>query len=266
MKTDFWSYVPAMPEVKLPDLNTIVPFWTDDLKKGKAAYRDGNDKKALKYFRRSSEEGNLVADWYLGHMYRLGRGVDQNDAKAFSYYGRVADQFNADEPNQKKLRIMVDSLVRTADYYRRGDKDAAIPQDFGRSYRTYKLASTYGHPAAEYGLGIMNLRGQGVKAKPDQGLKWLTKAAKKRHAPAEAYLGNLYWKGDFVQEDRTRAIMWYMLAQATAHPDENADIIDRLDVMLASATEEERIEAEARARIWDEQYPVDGAKRQAAGE
>ena len=259
----FWTCAPKMPDFKLPDLGGI-KFWQEDSKKGRDAYRDGHDKRALKYFRRASEEGDIVADWYLGHMYRLGRGVDQSDAKAFSYYSRVADQFNADETNKKKVRIMVDGLVRVGDYYRRGDKAAAIPQDFGRAIRIYKLATTFGHPAAEHGLGVMNLRGQGMKPKPDLGLKWLIKAAKKRHAPAQAYLGNLYWKGEFVAEDRTRALMWYILAQATARPDENPEIIDRLDVMLASASEEERIEAEARATVWNDQYPVDGQPRQAS--
>ena len=255
----FFTCKPNLPDFQLPTIKDL-QFWREDSKKGRDAYRDGDDKQALKYFRRASDDGDLVADWYLGHMYRLGRGVEQSDAQAFSYYGRVADQFNADEPSPKKLKIMVDGLVRTGDYYRRGSKSGAIPQDFDRAIRTYKLAATYGHPAADYGLGVMNVRGQGVRAKPEQGLKWLMKAARKRHAPSEAYLGNLFWKGEFVKQDRTRALMWYMLAQATANPEEDPDIIDRLDVMLASATDEERIEAEARATVWADQYPVSGAK------
>jgi uncharacterized protein len=264
--TDFYSFVPAAPDIKFPDLEGL-KFWTDDLKKGKNAYRDGNDQRALKYFRRASDDGNIVADWYLGHMYRLGRGVDKSDAKAFSYYVRVADQFNADESSNKKLRIMVDSLVRVADYYRAGNKASAIPEDPARAIRIYKLASTYGHPAAEFGLGVMNLHGQGMNAKPAQGLRWLNKSAKKHHAPAQAYLGNLYWRGEFVRQDRTRGLMWYILAQSTARPDENPEIIDRLDVMLASASEEERIEAEAHASVWADQNPVKNAKNlQQAGE
>jgi uncharacterized protein len=260
----FWTCnAPSFHDLVLPSFRDL-KFWQEDSKKGRNAYRDGDYARAYKYFRRASEEGDIVADWYLGHMYRLGRGVERSDAKAFSYYGRVADSYNADEQSQKKLRIMVDGLVRVADYYRLGGAEAGIPQDFARAIRIYKLASTHGHPAAEYGLGIMRLRGQGMKAKPEQGLTWLSKAARKRYAPAQAYLGNLYWKGDNVVEDRTRALMWYILAQETARPDENPEIIDRLDVLLASSSEEERIEAEARAKVWSEKNPPDGIKKQAS--
>ena len=40
----------------------------------------------------------------------------RDDAKAFSYYGRVADAFDTDENDQNRLRIMVDAMVRVADY------------------------------------------------------------------------------------------------------------------------------------------------------
>jgi TPR repeat protein len=234
-----------------------VPFWTDELKKAKKAYKNGNYEKALKFFLAASDQGNIVADWYLGHMYRLGRGVERSEAKALSYYGRVADAFNPDEQEQNRLRIMVDSLVRVADAYRTGTKRNGIEQDFDRALRLYRLASTFGHPAAQYGLGVMTLKGQGIKAKPDQGLKWLVSSARKRYAPAEAMLGELYWKGEYVERDPTRGLMWYLLAQETVRPEENPEIVDRLDSLLSQSSEEEKLEAEARATVWADQYPVD---------
>ena len=251
---DFYSYLPAAPELKAPDLD-IVPFWSGDLKKARRAYKEGEYAKARKYFERESRDGNIVADWYLGHIYRLGRGVTQDNAKAFSYYSRVADAFNEDERDEKRLRICLDALVRIADYYRTGDQAAGIPRDYERAIRIYRLATTYGHPAAQYALGVMSLRGQGLKKKPDQGLKWLMAAARKRYAPAEAKLGDLYWEGEAVRRDRTRAIMWYILARETARPEEYPQIYDRHDAMLAEVSEEERLEAEARATVWAEQFP-----------
>ena len=32
--SDFYSYLPAAPDIKAPDLD-FIPFWTDDLKKAK---------------------------------------------------------------------------------------------------------------------------------------------------------------------------------------------------------------------------------------
>jgi hypothetical protein len=259
--SDFYSYLPAAPDIKAPNLD-FIPFWTDDLKKAKRAYKDGDFDKARKYFERASDDNNIVADWYLGHMYRLGRGVPRDDAKAFSYYGRVADAFDSEESDQNRLRIMVDALVRVADYYRTGSKAAGVAQNFDRASRIYRLAATYGHPASQYALGVMAMRGQGMRKQPEQGLRWLLAAAKKRYAPAEAALGDLYWKGEIVGRDRTRAIMWYLLARSTTRPGESPQIYDRLDKMLAETSEAERLEAEARATVWADQYPADDEANQ----
>ena len=63
LMSEFYSYLPATPEINLPDLR--IPFWTDDLKAAKKAYRNGKFGRALKLFRRESEAGNYIADWYL---------------------------------------------------------------------------------------------------------------------------------------------------------------------------------------------------------
>ena len=44
-------------------------------------------------------------------------------------------------------------------------------------------------------------------------------------------------------------------AQQTAVPSENPGIFDRLDRISGSVSAEERLEAEARARVWADQYP-----------
>ena len=256
---DFYSYLPAAPDLKLPEIS--IPFWTDDLKKAKRAYKGGSYERAVKLFRRASEDGNLVADWYLGHMYRQGRGVPRDDAMAYSYYSRVADHYDPDEDDQNRLRITVDAMVRIADYQRTGAVNAGIQPDPAAAARSYlKIATAYGHPAAQYALGVMSIKGQGVKKNPSQGLKWLMAAARKRYAPAEAYLGELYWEGRLVRADRTRAVMWYILARQSARPEENPEIYDRALQLESNVGEDERIEAEARAKVWDEQYPAEGAK------
>ena len=253
--SDFYSYLPAAPDLHLPDIN--IPFWTDDLKKAKRAYQNGNYEKALKFFRRSSDDGNIVADWYLGHMYRTGRGVPRDDATAYSYYSRVADLYDPDEPDQNRLRVIVDAMVRVADYQRTGAAAAGIPANPAVAADSYlKIATTYGHPAAQFALGVMNIKGQGMKANPQQGLKWLIAAARKRQPQSEAYLGELYLEGKLVNLDRTRALMWYILARQSARPDDYPEIFNRATMLEGMVTEDERLEAEARAKVWDEQYPA----------
>lgn len=260
---DFYTYLPAAPDLKLPEIS--IPFWTDDLKKARKAYRNANYDRALKYFRRASDDGNVVADWYLGHMYRIGRGVKRDDAVAFSYYNRVAEQYDPEESDKNRMRIIVDAMVRLADYQRRGVSGAGIKSNPNAAARTYlKVATVYGHPEAQFALGVMNIHGEGMKANPQQGLKWLMSAARKRHAPAEAYLGELYWDGKIVRRDRTRGLMWYLLARGSARAEENPEIFDRALQLEANVSEDERIEAAARASVWDGQYPIAGSSRASA--
>lgn len=260
---EFYSYLPAAPDIHLPEIS--IPFWTDDLKKAKRAYKSGDYERALKLFRRSSDDGNIVADWYLGHMYGQGIGVPRDDAMAYSYYTRVADHYDPEETDPNRLKITVDAMVRLADYQRTGAVNAGIQPDPRAAAQNYlKIATAYGHPAAQFALGVMSIRGEGVKKNPQQGLKWLMAAARKRYAPAEAYLGDLYWSGQIVNGDRTRAVMWYILARGSARPDENPEIYARAQQIEDSVGEDERIEAEARAKVWEEQYPAEKVK--AAGD
>ena len=217
-------------------------------------------KRPCEFFERASADGDLVADWYLGHMYRTGRGVAQDDAKAFDYYTRVSQQFDPNEESSRRRRIMIDAQLRLADYYRRGAKDAGIERDYARAYSMYlRFGTGFGHPAAFYGLGIMNINGQGVNRNSRQGLKWMMAAARKRYAPAEAFMGDAYWTGRLVAQDRTRATMYYILAAQSASADDNPEIYDRLELMRAAVREDQLLEAEARATRLGQAVP--GARK-----
>jgi uncharacterized protein len=254
-KGGFFSYLPAAPDIKFPNID-IVPFWTGDLKKGKHAYSKGNYAEAEEYFLKSSEDGNIIADWYLGHMYRLGRGVTRNQAMAFSYYSRVADNFDPEEPEKNRLRVMVDSQLRVADYQRSGLPEAKMKPNPQLAARTYlRLATTYAHPRALFALGVMSIEGEGMNKNPQQGIKWLNAAVRKRSPEAADYLSQLYQTGRVVKLDDTRALMWSIIASMSAVPEENPKIISRTAELRFGASEEVRIEAEARARVWADENP-----------
>jgi uncharacterized protein len=252
----FFSYFPAPPKLHLPKID-IVPFWTDDFKTAKKAYNRGQYDKAHEYFNKASDDGNIIADWYLGHMYRLGRGVAMDQAVAYSYYSRVAESFDPEEQDKDRLRVTVDSQLRIANYQRTGIAAAnlrASPQAAARSF--LRLATTYGHPGALYALGVMSIEGEGMKQNSAQGLKWLNAAVRKHSPEAAAYLAELYAKGKIVKFDETRALMWYVIAAQAAQQDEFPIIFSRLNELKFAVTEETRIEAEARARVWTEENPA----------
>jgi hypothetical protein len=253
---DFFSYFPRVPELHLPRLDLINPFRSDDFKRARSAYANGDFQQAMLFFQKSSEEGNMVADWYLGHMYRLGRGVAPSPAIAYSYYARVAENFDPEEPDQTRLRIEIDSQLRVADYQRIGIPASGLKANPQAAARTFlRFATNYGHPRALYALGVMSIEGEGLKQNPQQGLKWLYAACRKRSPDAAAYLGELYYSGQVVPKDETRALTWYIIATNSVAKEENPRIFGRADELRFSVSEDVKLEAEARARVWIEQNP-----------
>lgn len=247
----FYSFVPA----PISERRSDAPPWLSDMQQAKTAYRERDYHRARSHLEAALERGNIFAAWYLGHMWRVGLGVQPDQAKAFKYYRQVALGYDPQEPRPGAVDVMVDSLVRVADYYRQGDAEAGIASDPIRAYRLYSAAAGHGHPGAQFGLGIMYLEGIGVRQNPNQALKWLLFAARKRYSPAEAMLGDLYWDGAVVTRDRAQAIKWYLLASQSARRETNPKIFDRLEVMLAEASETEKATGEQSAELWADRFP-----------
>ncbi len=250
----FYSFMPAKPKLDAPSIGDA-SLWQGHMQKAKRAYRDGEYGRARKHLEAALENGNNLAAWYLGHIWRLGLGVDADQGKAFDYYERVAAEYDAAEPRPGVLDIVVDSVVRVADYRREGDSASGIKADPPTAFRLYNAAASHGHPGAQFGLASMYLKGTWLNKNTDQALRWLTLAARKNYPPAQALLGDLYWSGDILPEDRARAIMWYTLATKSAQPEMYPQIFDRHSVMLAEATEAQRLDGEARAHDWSERFP-----------
>ena len=59
---------------------------------------------AREWFEKSAEQGLAQAQFSLGVMYDQGRGVPQNDAKAFEWYEKAAQQGDVDA--QLSLGVM----------------------------------------------------------------------------------------------------------------------------------------------------------------
>jgi hypothetical protein len=101
----------------------------------------------------------------------------------------------------------------------------------------------------------MYLKGIGVRQNAGQALKWMMFAARKRFAPAETMLGDLYWDGTVVERDRAQAIKWYMLASETVGREANPHIADRLESMMAEASDSERLSGRMGAELWADRFP-----------
>ena len=76
----------------------------------------------------------------------------------------------------------------------------------------YRKSADRGNVNAQFNLGGMYYKGEGVTQDYTKALKWFSKAAEQGHVFAQIYLGNMYRYGEGVTKDYKKAIYWYTQA------------------------------------------------------
>ena len=95
----------------------------------------------------------------------------------------------------------------------------------------------FGDAEAQYQLGRLYLTGTGVEKNPGVAANWLTMAARKQHASAQALLGEMLWSGEGVGQQQARGLALLMLAQENLRKttDDTRWIIESYDKTIAIA-------------------------------
>ncbi len=105
--------------------------WLDD---GRAARLRGDYATALRLFRLAADQGDAIAQQYLGVMYIDGEGVPQNYAEAFKWYRLAADQ------SITNAQLCLGSMYATG---------KGVPQDYVRAHMWFNLSAAQGNENAE---------------------------------------------------------------------------------------------------------------------
>ena len=114
-----------------------------DFQSAVQAYEAGDYAAARKLWQPLADNYDLAALRNLGHLYRLGQGVEKNAEKARRYYEKAAKLGHA--PSQTNL----------AELYLGGD---GITQNSKKGMAWLKKAAAQGYPPAETLLAIKNQR------------------------------------------------------------------------------------------------------------
>ncbi len=93
--------------------------------------------------------------------------------------------------------------------YARGE---GVPQHYKMAVKWYTKAAKQGYTKAHLNLGIMYARGEGVPQDYKMAVKWLNKAAEQGDAKGQYNLGVMYGKGNGVPQDYKLAMKWYAKA------------------------------------------------------
>ena len=190
--------------------------------------------------------GDPMAQWQLGLMYESGEGVAQDKAKAFGYFAEIADQHADSAPKGTESDIVAHSFVKMGEYYREGLPEAGIAKDEEYSNKLILHAASYfGDADAQYKVGEMYLDPNELGDNPLQSARWLSLAARKGHAPAQAKLGDILFNGDGgLEANPVEGLMWLTIASRRAVGTTEADWIDNmLNADMSIATPDERKKA-----------------------
>jgi len=121
-----------------------------------------NDAKASTYFFKAAAKGHANAQNYLGVMYENGRGVEKDDGEAFKWYEKAAAQAHATAQNN--LGFM----------YQHG---RGAEQNDDKAVALYRKAANQGYAIAQNNMAFMCLHGRGVPKDDVAALEWYRKAA-----------------------------------------------------------------------------------------
>jgi uncharacterized protein len=128
------------------------------LEDGIDAYHEKGYAKAAELWRPLAEAGNAPAQYLLGSLYVEGNGVERDDATAFMWFLRAANQGDA------AAQYNVGASYSGGKGAPKSDVDAA---------KWFRRAADQGVVFAQLNLGLLYAAGNGVPQDSVEALKWL---------------------------------------------------------------------------------------------
>ncbi|MGD8566540.1 MAG: tetratricopeptide repeat protein [Gammaproteobacteria bacterium] len=93
--------------------------------------------------------------------------------------------------------------------YERGN---GVAKSMEKAFEWYMKSAKQGNDKAAYKVGLSYLHGKGVSKDYDKAMEWLKKAADKNNVRAFYFIGSMYEKGHGVSKNLDTALRWYTRA------------------------------------------------------
>ena len=244
----------------------------------------------LAELRAATQAGDPGAAYRLGLVHQQGlAGAPRDPRLATRYFESAADAGHpwarfrlaqmldlsgADRARSLQLKTaaagagVAEAAALLGTQYREGR--GGVGRDPAEAARWFTVAAENGVPEAQYNLGLMHYRGEGVPRQLYEALRWMRQAATGGHVPAQRAVGQLYLTGlDTMGQDLIEARAW--LASAASNGDrESQRLLGELDraqaaerdyarrLQLLSATTAAYWASAAYAGYWSRPYGYDG--------
>lgn len=178
----------------------------------------------------AAERGVLDAQLKLARKYVAGDGVPRSHGKAINLYQRIVDDRADTRSGDRAASRVAYAFIALGNYYRTGIPGTSIKADKRRAFALIWHAASYlGDAEAQCNLALMFLDGEGIARNRRLAVNWLTNAAKKRHAKAQAILGDLLWRGaPDIRRQPLKGLALLVLARQNAGTKKEALWIDGL--------------------------------------
>jgi TPR repeat protein len=122
--------------------------------------------------------------------------------------------------------------------------EAAEKGDFATALREWRPLAEQGDAVAQYNLGLMYKKGDGVPQDDKEAVRWCRKSAEQGNVNAQFALGAMYGLGEGVLQDNVYAHMWLNIAASNG----NATAIKNRDIVAKRMTASDISEAQKLAR------------------
>jgi TPR repeat protein len=166
-----------------------------DLKKGLAAFNEGDYQTSLAECQPLADEGNAVAQFCVGRLYANGFGVPMDDAQAIKWYGLAAAAGHAEA--QYNLGVM-------------HANGWGVPMNEVPAAEFYRLAAEQGFAPAQAALAFSYKHGAGVERSLEKAYMWFDIAAEQGEYSAASERDDLAGQmseGE-IQAARRSALQW----------------------------------------------------------
>jgi hypothetical protein len=192
-------------------------------------------------------------------MHAYGYGVARDDTEAIRWYRLAADQGNAGAQVSLGFMVAMQMLDGPRDDGRPGASTrhwrGPDPQGDTRFRRgvmnRYRLEAEQGHAAAQFYVGGIYRRGQGVLRDTTEAARWFRLSAEQGYGDAQFALGDMHHTGRGVRQDGVEAHMWLSLAARSFQDAEDRDrSVKARDVVARRMTPDQIAAAQRRARRW----------------
>jgi hypothetical protein len=150
---------------------------------------------AARWYQQASDQGLVLATYYLANLHEDGLGVPKDEAVAARLFKKGAESGHSE------------SMVRLAEIWMTGSE-----AEKRMGFDWLKKAESLGNTRTFNALGVAFQTGRGVFHNFAVAAQYYRKGADAGDCVATMNLGGMYYNGDGVSQDRNEAVRWFYKA------------------------------------------------------